>query len=138
MSKYTLLTLKALLSFLFLMSSTMPIMALFGKVPAPTRDLYTNDLAFSFIDILMKTRYINLINSCIFGISLVLLWMRREALAALLILPITVNIVAFHWALDGGPFTGGAVMGNVLALLNVYFLWKNIHHYAALFRPHTH
>lgn len=138
MPKYTHLTFKVLFSLLLLLSCLMPIMALFGKMPTPTRDLYTSDLAFSFIDILMKTRYINLINSCIFGISLVLIWTRREALAALLVLPITVNIVAFHWVLDGGPFTSGAVMGNVFALLNIYFLWKNRHQYMALLQPHTH
>lgn len=137
MSRYIHVTLKVIMSLLLFMSSVMPIMALFGKIPAPTRDLYTNDMAFAFIDTLMKVRYINMLNSCIFGLSLVLFWMRREALAALLILPIVVNIVAFHWVLDGGPFTGGAVMGNVLTLLNIYFLWKNRQHYMTLFQPHT-
>ncbi len=42
------------------------------------------------------------------------------------------NIVGFHAFLDTGLLTGGAVMGNVLALLNAYFLWKNRASYVAL------
>jgi hypothetical protein len=56
--------------------------------------------------------------------AIILLWTKRTAAAALLILPFTVNIVAFHLVLDGGLFTAGAIMGNVLLLLNVYFLWQ--------------
>ncbi len=59
-----------------------------------------------------------------FFVAIILLWTKRTAAAALLILPFTVNIVAFHLVLDGGLFNAGAIMGNVLLLLNVYFLWQ--------------
>ena len=52
--------------------------------------------------------------------------------AALLILPITVNVVAFHLFLDGGLLTGGAVLGNIMLLVNAYFLWQHRHEYRPL------
>ncbi len=57
-------------------------------------------------------------------LALVLLWTKREALAAILILPITVNVVGFHLFLDGGLFTMGALLGNIMAAINLYFIWK--------------
>ena len=56
-------------------------------------------------------------------IALIALWTKRELLAALLVLPITVNVVAFHLFLDGGLLTGGAVLGNIMLLINLYLLW---------------
>ena len=58
-------------------------------------------------------------------IALGALWTRREALATLLVLPITVNVVGFHAFLDGGLLTGGAVLGNIMLLINLYLIWKN-------------
>ncbi len=110
-----------------------PILGVLGVFPPPTRDLYTNDLAFSFINVLMQTGYVMYIMAAVFAVSIVLIIMNRMALVALLILPITVNIVAFHWFLDGGPFTAGAIMGNVLILINAYFLWQNRLRYKSLF-----
>ncbi|RPI63614.1 MAG: hypothetical protein EHM50_02015 [Lysobacterales bacterium] len=68
-------------------------------------------------------------------LALVCLWTRRTALAALLILPITVNVVAFHAFLDGGLLTGGAVLGNIMLLINAYFLWQHRREYAPLLAP---
>lgn len=112
---------KTLLSLILIM----PILGAVGIFPAPTRDLYNSDIAFEFIQMLMVIRYINYIMSAVFAVAVVLLWTRREALAAILITPITVNIVAFHLFLDGGLFTGGAIMGNILLALNIYFLYQN-------------
>ncbi len=112
---------KILLSLILIM----PIIGALGIFPAPTRDLYNSDIAFEFIQILMATGYINYIMSAVFALSVILLWTRREPLAAVLITPITVNIVAFHLFLDGGLLTGGAVMGNILLVLNIYFLYQN-------------
>lgn len=112
---------KILLSLILIM----PIFGILGIFPPPTRDLYNSDIAFEFIQILMATGYINYIMSAVFALSVILLWTRREALAAVLITPITVNIVAFHLFLDGGLMTGGAVMGNILLVLNIYFLYQN-------------
>ena len=112
----------------------MPIAGTLGIFPAPTADLYNTPEAFAFIEMLMSVKYINIIMAVVFALSLVLLWTGRTALAVLLILPITVNIVAFHAVLDGGLFTGGAVMGNVLLLLNLYFIWKHRAQYQSLLR----
>jgi hypothetical protein len=49
-----------------------------------------------------------------------------------LILPITVNVVAFHLVLDGGLHKAGAILGDVMLLLNVYFLWQQRSKYRAL------
>ncbi len=110
----------------------MPALAPLNLFPAPTRDLYTSDQAFVFIDALMGTGYIMPIMALVFLASLFFLWTKREALSALLIAPLTVNIVAFHAFLDGGLLTGGAIMGNILLVLNAYFLWEYRGHYRAL------
>jgi len=111
----------------------MPILGLTGLFPEPTADMYNTPEAFQFIQLLMESKYIMYLDSLIFVVSAVLLWTGREALAALLLLPVTVNIVGFHAFLDGGLFTGGAVMGNVMLLLNAYFLWKGCDKYKPLF-----
>lgn len=115
----------------------MPILGATGIFPGPTPDLYNNPLAFSFIEILMQTRYINYIMGIVFAASLVLIIIGRTALAALLILPLTVNIVSFHLFLDGGLFTPGAIPGNILLLLNLYFLWYSRKQYAALWQKNS-
>jgi len=122
------IVLKIVLS-LFLL---LPILGSLGVFPPPTRDLYNTDIAFAFIDILTQSGYINYIMTAVNIVALVALWTRREALGALLIAPITVNIVGFHIFLDGGLFAAGTVMGNVLLLLNVYFLWKSRERYKSL------
>lgn len=111
-----------------------PILGALGVFPAPTADLYSTPEAFAFIDMLMKSGYITYIMAIVFAISIVLIIMNRMAIVALLILPIVVNIVAFHLFLDGGLFTAGAIMADVLLLLNAYFLWQSREQYKALWR----
>jgi hypothetical protein len=65
-------------------------------------------------------------------VALACLWTRRTGLAALRILPITVNVVAFHAFLDGGLLTAGAVLANITLLINAYFLWQHRREYAPL------
>lgn len=101
----------------------MPIFGILGFFPEPTAEMYTNETAFQFIQILMASKYIMYMEGIIFVVVLFSIWTRREALASLLLLPLTFNIVGFHAFLDGGPFTGGAIMGNVLLLINVYLVW---------------
>lgn len=113
-----------------------PIFGAIGVFPAPTADMYQNARAFQFIDLLMTSRYIVIINAIVFIIAIVCLWTKRTALAALLILPITVNIVAFHAFLDGGLHKPGAIMGNMLLILNVAFLWQQRRHYRSLLDRH--
>ncbi len=130
MKKAVRIALKVLLSFIMLM----PIFGALGVFPAPTADLYNNPKSFAFIEALMGSGYINPIMGLVFAMALISLWTKREALAAILILPITVNIIAFHLFLDGGLFTSGAIMGNALLLLNIYFLWQNRTAYAPLLK----
>ena len=68
----------------------------------------------------------------VFAISFVLIILNRMALVALLVLPIVVNILAFHLFLDGGLFTIGALLADVFGLLNIYFLWTNRNVYKSL------
>lgn len=109
-----------------------PILGTLGIFPAPTPDMYHTAQAYDFIIILMNTGYIMWLMTAVFLICLVLTIMNRMAAVALLILPITLNIVGFHLFLDGGLFTAGAIMGNVLFLINIYFLWKNRSTYKVL------
>lgn len=122
--------LKVVLSLILLL----PIAGTFGLFPEPTQDMYNTPEAFQFIELLSQSKYVVYINTVVFILSLGLLWTRRTPLAALLLLPVTVNIVGFHAFLDGGPFTQGAIMGNTLFLLNLYFLWQSRSHYAPLFK----
>jgi hypothetical protein len=102
-----------------------PILGVLGVFPPPTADMYNTPEAFSFIEKLMEVGYINILIAIIFAVCLVLTIMNRMAFVALLLLPITLNIISFHAFLDGGVFTMGAIMGDVLFLLNLYFLWQN-------------
>ncbi|HYE23108.1 MAG TPA: hypothetical protein VEA92_01490 [Candidatus Paceibacterota bacterium] len=122
---------KAILSLILLL----PIVGSTGALGEATRDLYNTDQAFAFIEMLVQIMYINYMMAAVLIVALIALWTRREALAALLIAPITVNVVAFHLVLDGGLFTSGAVMGNIMLLLNIYLLWKNRESYNPLLRP---
>lgn len=131
MKKIVDIGLKALLSLLMVM----PILGATGIFPAPTADMYNTPEAFAFINTLMGAGYINAIMAIVFALALIALWTKRVALAALLILPLTVNIIAFHLFLDGGIFTAGSVMANLLALLNVYFLYQQRAVYRTLLAP---
>ncbi len=121
---------KVLLSLIILL----PIVGTTGLLGEATRDLYNTDIAFSFIELLTQVMYINYIMAAVLVVALIALWTKREALAALLIAPITVNVVAFHLFLDGGLLTGGALLGNIMLLLNAYLLWKNREAYKPLLR----
>lgn len=112
---------KVLLTFMLIM----PVFGVLGFFPEPTADMYTNEASFNFIKVLFDTKYILVMEAITFLIVAFSIWTKRELLASLLLLPFTFNIVAFHTFLDGGFFTPGAIMGNVLMLINFYFLWKN-------------
>lgn len=122
---------KVLLSAIILL----PIVGTTGALGEATRDLYNTDQAFAFIQMLTEVMYINYMMVVVLIIALLALWTRREALAALLIAPITANVVGFHLFIDGGLLTGGAVLGNVMLLLNIYLLWKNKESYEQLLQP---
>ncbi|MGL5831317.1 MAG: hypothetical protein ACRCZE_04180, partial [Candidatus Altimarinota bacterium] len=110
-----------------------PILGATGMFPAPDASYYNTPQAFSFIQMIMGG-YITYTMAAVFAAAIVLIIMSRTALAALLILPITVNIIGFHAFLDGGLLTPGAIMGNILLVLNVYFLWYSRKTYAPLWK----
>ncbi len=109
-----------------------PIFGALGVFPAPTPDMYQTPAAFQFVDLLMKTRYVMIIDAIVFALAIFCLWTKRVALAALLILPITINIVGFHAFFDGGLHKPGAMMGNALLILNLAFLWSERARYRSL------
>jgi hypothetical protein len=131
MKKVSDIVLKVVFSLILLI----PILGGLGVFPPPTPNMYNTPQAFEFIEMLMKVMYINYIMAVVHVIALVCLWTKRVALAALLELPITVNIVGFHFFLDGGLFTGGAILGNILFLINVYFIWQHRATYQMLLNP---
>ena len=119
MKKYLHIIAKVLFSLILLM----PVLGVTGIFPEPTRDLYNTDQAFAFIQMLSAASYILYMMAVVHVLAIVALWTKREVVGALLALPITLNVVGFHLVLDGGLFTGGAAMGNVMLLLNLYLLW---------------
>jgi hypothetical protein len=112
----------------------LPVAGATGVLGEATRDLYNTDRAFAFIQALTDVAYISYMMAVVHIIALIALWTKREALAAILVLPITLNVVGFHLVLDGGLFTAGAVLGDLMLLLNVYLLWKNREAYITLLK----
>lgn len=128
MKKVIDIVLKVLLSLMLVM----PILGATGIFPPPTPDLYNTPQAYEYIRVLMDAKYVTFMMSVVFAIALVCMWTKRMPLAMLLILPITLNIIGFHLVLDGGLFTPGAIMGNILLVLNAYYLWKHRASYKSL------
>lgn len=129
MKKIINVILKALFSLLMLM----PIMGALHLFPAPTANMYNNPQAFAFITMIMSSAwYINFIMAIVFALALVLFWTKRMALAVILVLPITVNIISFHLFLDGGLFTSGAIPAVIIFALNLYFVWQERRNYTQL------
>lgn len=111
-----------------------PILGSLGILPAPTADMYTPK-GWAFIEMLFEAKYIVYTEALVFLVAILLIATKRMALAALLILPITVNIISFHAFLDGGLLTSGAILAEALTLLNLYFLWQNKERYKSLWHP---
>ncbi len=119
MKKYLHVAAKVIFSLILIM----PVLGATGIFPPATRDLYNTDEAFAFINMLTTAAYIIYMIAVVHVLAVIALWTRREVVAGLLALPITLNIIGFHLVLDGGLLTGGALMGNVLLALNLYFLY---------------
>ncbi len=132
MKKYTYIGLKVVFSLIILLPVVSQIGLLLGYNIEPKPEYYSTNEAFTFITVLMDAEYITIINSLVFIISLILLWTRRAGLAAVLCFPITLNIVAFHAFVDGGPFTGGALLGNIFFAINLYLFWYHWAQYRQL------
>lgn len=121
MKKYLHILAKVVFSLILLL----PVVGATGMLGEATRDLYNTDEAFAFIEMLTDIAYISYMMAVVHVIALLALWAKREALAALLVLPITLNVVGFHLVLDGGLFTAGAVLADLMLILNLYFLYVN-------------
>jgi hypothetical protein len=128
MKKWIDIVLKVVLSLILLL----PLLGLFEIGPPASADLYNTPEAWAFIQTITEGRYISIIMAVVHVVALFCLWTRRTGLATLLILPITVNVVAFHAFLDGGLLTAGAVLGNIMLLINAYFLWQHRREYVPL------
>ncbi|MFM2381519.1 MAG: hypothetical protein RLZZ76_286 [Candidatus Parcubacteria bacterium] len=131
MKKYAHILAKVVFSLILVL----PILGTTGIFPPATRDLYNSDEAFAFIEALTAASYIMYMMSVVHILAIIALWTRREAVGALLALPITLNVVGFHLFLDGGLLTGGAALGNIMLLINLYLMWKNKEVLQALIKP---
>ncbi len=110
----------------------MPVMGALGVFPPPTQELYNTPEAFAFIQMLMATMYINWAVGAVAAAAIILIITQRTALAMLLLAPVTFNVIAFHLVLDGGLFTMGALLGDIMLLINAYFLWLYRDRYMSL------
>jgi len=128
MKKIMNITLKIILSIILLMSVIGVLIS-----AEPTIDMYKKKEAYDFIIAIANSGYVMWLMTIVFIISLIFIIKNKMALVALLLLPITLNIVGFHMFLDGGIFKAGAIMGDALLIINLYFLWQNRHQYKTLF-----
>lgn len=122
---------------IFTLILLLPVAGATGVLGEATRDLYNTDQAFAFIQVLTEVAYISYMMAAVHIIALIALWTKREALSAILVLPITLNVVGFHLVLDGGLFTGGAILADLMLLLNVYLLWVNREAYIILLKSNN-
>ena len=113
----------------------LPVTGLLGIFPEPTRDLYHTDAAFAFIQLMMQSaQYIDYMMVGVLLGACVALWTKREALGALLITPITANVVGFHLFLDGGLLNPGSIPALVMLVTNGYLLYANRELYTQLLK----
>ncbi|MBP6994378.1 hypothetical protein KBB12_03990 [Candidatus Woesebacteria bacterium] len=108
---------------LFSLILILPVVGVTGLLGEPTRELYNTDQAYGFIQMLADIKYISYMMAVVHVLALIALWTKREPLAALLELPITLNVVAFHLVIDGGLLTGGAILANLMLVFNMYLLF---------------
>ena len=131
MKKYLHILAKVIFSLILLM----PVLGVTGIFPPATRDLYNSDEAFAFIEALTAASYILYMMAVVDVLAVIALWTKREVVGALLALPISLNVVGFHLVLDGGLFTAGASLGNLMLIINLYLLWKNREVLKTLLKP---
>lgn len=133
-NKYTYNILKIIFSLIIIIPIVSLVGIWLGYDIQPKPEYYTNMEAYNFIKILMDTQYITIINALVFSVGLLMLWTKRTALASVIIFPITLNVVAFHAFVDGGLLTGGAMMGNLMLAINLYFFWYHFPKYSDLLK----
>ncbi len=111
----------------------MPVLGTLGVFPPPTADLYTPQ-GWAMMSALMNSGYMMPLLGLSFALVLALILLKRSALAAVILVPLTVNVMAFHLFLDAFPISGSSVMGYVLLVCNVYLLWEQRAKYAPLLK----
>lgn len=120
------------LRILFGLLLLMPAAGALGLLPEPTAEMYTPE-GWAFMEALMTTPYMMPligITSLIVG---VLFLAGKNALAAILLAPFTVNVILFHIFLDAAPISAAAIPAYILVALNLYFLWVERKKYHSLF-----
>ncbi len=100
-----------------------PILGATGVFPAPIADFYTPQ-GWAFMSALMATGYMMPLIGLTCAAALVLVIMNKMTSAAILLAPLSVNVILFHLFLDGGVFIPDAIMGDLLFVLNAYFLYR--------------
>lgn len=108
-----------------------PVLGTLGVFPAPTADLYSPD-GWAFMQAMMATGYMMPLIGVTCAATLILLIIGKDALAAVILAPFTVNVMLFHAFGDKNIFMVSSILGWALFLLNVYFLWANRKKYKAL------
>ncbi len=126
--KYLTLAARILLGLLLVM----PVLGGLGLFPPPTADMYSDPSGWAYMEAMMNTGYMMPVLGITFAVILVLVIINRMALAALLLAPLTVNIVLFHVFLDATPVSAASAMGWLLLVLNAFFLWVNRMKYKVL------
>lgn len=109
----------------------MPAIGPLGVLPPPTPEMFTPE-GWAFISALMNAGYMMPMIGLTCAVTLVLLILRKSALAAIIIAPFTVNVIAFHWFLDLTPIGPSSVLAYLLLILNAYVLWENRAKYRGL------
>jgi hypothetical protein len=66
------------------------------------------------------------------AVCIALFAMRRDALAAVILAPFSVNVLCFHAFVDTGLLSPSASLGILLFLFNAFFLWDNRRKYGGL------
>ncbi len=123
--------LRIILKVIFGLVLFIPVLGAIGVFPPPTADMYSPP-GWAFMQALMATGYILQLIGLTCGVCLVLVIIGRTALAAVLVAPLTLNIVLFHLVLDHSMFSPAAIPAWVLLLTNAYFLWAERQKYRAL------
>lgn len=101
-----------------------PVLGATGVFPAPTADLYTPN-GWAFMSALLASGYIMPLLAVLCVVVIVLTAMNKMALAAILLAPMSVNVILFHAVVDTGLLHPSASLGIPLFLLNAFFLWDN-------------
>jgi len=81
---------------------------------------------------LMASGYMMPLLGILCAVVIVLTAINKTALAAILLAPMTVNVLAFHAFVDTGLFHPAASLGILLFVLNAFFLWDNRAKYTTL------